>query len=265
MKNLYFFDVDGTLIDYGRGITDISEGLKAALKEIHLKGDSYFVCTGRAHGTLPDCIREMGADGYSLCAGSFVTVGERVLRNVYFRPETLLHIMERFEKYEVMVMLEAGTDLYSNVMDFPEGERFLSLWGIKEENIKPIPSEAGKLKVNKLSVTFRTREESEIMADFPEKGITVLPQPAENSFDLTLTGCTKKDGIKAIVEYYGLKDGVKVYAFGDNYNDLEMIEYADVGVAMGNAVSELKDRAGFIAPSVEEDGVFEALKELGAV
>ena len=44
-------------------------------------------------------------------------------------------------------------------------------------------------------------------------------------------------------------------AFGDNYNDIEMIEYAGVGVAMGNAEEDVKKKADYVSLSNNEDGV----------
>ena len=53
------------------------------------------------------------------------------------------------------------------------------------------------------------------------------------------------------------------YAFGDGLNDLQMIEFAGTGVAMGNAVPELKKIADFITKPVDEDGIQYAVEALG--
>jgi len=47
----------------------------------------------------------------------------------------------------------------------------------------------------------------------------------------------------------------KILAFGDDYNDLEMLEKADIGVAMGNAEEQIKAVADFVTLSNEEDVV----------
>jgi hydroxymethylpyrimidine pyrophosphatase-like HAD family hydrolase len=49
-------------------------------------------------------------------------------------------------------------------------------------------------------------------------------------------------------------------AIGDNYNDLEMLIYAGIGVAMGDAPDGVSDRADWVAPSVEADGVAVAIE-----
>lgn len=55
----------------------------------------------------------------------------------------------------------------------------------------------------------------------------------------------------------------RTYAFGDAASDRAMIEFCDVGVAMGNTPEELKAIADHVAPSVTEDGLAEAFKCLG--
>ena len=52
-----------------------------------------------------------------------------------------------------------------------------------------------------------------------------------------------------------------VIAFGDNYNDIEMIEFAGVGVAMENGEEELKKSADYIALNNNDDGVGKFLKD----
>ena len=52
-------------------------------------------------------------------------------------------------------------------------------------------------------------------------------------------------------------------AFGDNVNDVEMLEFAGLGVAMGNATPDARAVAGRIAPSNDEDGIAAVLEDLG--
>jgi len=48
---------------------------------------------------------------------------------------------------------------------------------------------------------------------------------------------------------------------GDGYNDLAMMEYAGLGVAMGNAIDEVKERADFVTKSNDEDGIVHVIEK----
>lgn len=57
----------------------------------------------------------------------------------------------------------------------------------------------------------------------------------------------------------------KVMAFGDSFNDLEMLSTVGFGVAMGNGEEAAKVAAQFVCPSVDEDGVLRGLQDLGVI
>ena len=72
---------------------------------------------------------------------------------------------------------------------------------------------------------------------------------------------SKARGIQAALSALGLTMA-DAMAFGDELNDLEMIQAVGFGVAMGNGVAELKAVANYVAPCVDEDGIYRALMDL---
>ena len=70
--------------------------------------------------------------------------------------------------------------------------------------------------------------------------------------------------MKAILEHYGYTKE-ECMAFGDGGNDKTMLEYAGIGVAMGNAVDEVKEIADYITLSANDDGVYAALKHFDLI
>ena len=77
--------------------------------------------------------------------------------------------------------------------------------------------------------------------------------------EITDGSVNKGVALAALAEHYGI-DQSEVMAIGDSLNDLEMINYAGLGVAMGNARPEIQARADIITASNEEDGVAEAIE-----
>ena len=70
-----------------------------------------------------------------------------------------------------------------------------------------------------------------------------------------------------LVQYLD-ENGLKreeIMAFGDGENDIDMLKFAGIGVAMGNASDEVKAAADYVTDSVDADGIAKALKHFGLI
>jgi Cof subfamily protein (haloacid dehalogenase superfamily) len=81
---------------------------------------------------------------------------------------------------------------------------------------------------------------------------------SDNYLEVIPAGISKWSGIRVSHSMLGLRNR-KIYTVGDHYNDLEMIEHADVGMAMGNAVSEVKRVADIIVGQVEDHAILDVV------
>lgn len=72
--------------------------------------------------------------------------------------------------------------------------------------------------------------------------------------------CSKALGLKILGDYLGIKRE-EIISIGDAANDMEMIDYAGLGIAMGNAIEDIKNKADYITRSNEEDGVSHAIRK----
>ncbi|WP_106498584.1 Cof-type HAD-IIB family hydrolase [Lentibacillus sp. Marseille-P4043] len=75
-----------------------------------------------------------------------------------------------------------------------------------------------------------------------------------NIIEIVKKGMNKAIGLQKVANYYNIPQD-QIIAFGDEDNDFEMIEYAGVGVAMGNAIDELKSLANHVTDTNEQDGI----------
>lgn len=71
---------------------------------------------------------------------------------------------------------------------------------------------------------------------------------------------TKGSAVRFLEDYFGVQTN-EVIAFGDNFNDLDMLEHAGLGVAMGNAPNEIKQAANVVTVTNNEDGLALILEE----
>lgn len=87
-----------------------------------------------------------------------------------------------------------------------------------------------------------------------------LTKSVATFFEATNPLANKGTGVCYLAELLGIS-AANVMTIGDNFNDVEMLEYAGIGVAMGNAPAEVKAVAQWVAPSVEQDGAAAAIEE----
>lgn len=67
-----------------------------------------------------------------------------------------------------------------------------------------------------------------------------------------------------MLQHYGIKKE-ETMAFGDGENDIDMLEYCQIGIAMGNAHEGLKKVANYITEDIDNNGVELALKHFGLI
>ncbi|MEI6427336.1 MAG: Cof-type HAD-IIB family hydrolase [Pseudanabaena sp. ELA607] len=92
-------------------------------------------------------------------------------------------------------------------------------------------------------------------------GQLYLTKSVATFFEATNPLANKGTAVKHLAENILGLTSDQVLTIGDNFNDLEMIEYAGIGVVMGNGPTELKTKADWVAPSVEADGAAVALEK----
>ncbi|KAA1042578.1 HAD family phosphatase [Macrococcus equipercicus] len=98
---------------------------------------------------------------------------------------------------------------------------------------------------------------SEIYAESIEHRRWGAPYPV---IEIVKKGINKAVGVKYVAEYFGISRE-NIIAFGDEDNDNEMIEYAGMGLAMGNAIQPLKELADQVIGTNNEDGIGKFLNQ----
>lgn len=141
---------------------------------------------------------------------------------------------------------------------------------IHEETVVETTSREGSLyslpataMVNKILCMcdpgYMPQSETLLRKYFPELSIA---RSSDSLLEIMADGVNKAEAVKYLCELRKIPLSNTI-AFGDNYNDLEMLEAAGRGVLMGNAPSDLQKHFSFVTKSNDQDGIFQALKEFG--
>ncbi|MDR1705219.1 MAG: HAD hydrolase family protein, partial [Clostridiales bacterium] len=119
---------------------------------------------------------------------------------------------------------------------------------------KPVPE-----SVRKISAECGDRAAvMAVMRDYPE--LRLYPNRGEDWYQITHVSVSKYSGIAYLTGITGI-DTKDVIAFGDDFNDIEMLENCGAGVAMENADTAVKQAARFVCGSNEDDGLARFLDE----
>ncbi len=92
-----------------------------------------------------------------------------------------------------------------------------------------------------------------------DTGLANISQSLKGNMEVMNKGISKGNAIKILCEIYGI-DKSEVIAIGDNENDISMIEYAGLGVAVGNAAESVKEKADYITGDYLDDGVAQVIE-----
>lgn len=272
MGKLIFLDIDGTLCG-----SDGTVPIKAqeAIRTARKKGHQVFLCSGRSRGEIPDCIMQVGFDGLVGGAGACVEYHEEILFHRTLTKEAVAKIADYLEKYQVLYVLETNGDMFIPEYAIDDiKERFIREMSWKPEIMQDFLSRSQTFSdyrtvedVNKITYFDAARPKSEIMELFGDEFTIVtnsLKDIGTNSAEISEKGINKAEGIKIIMEklHASTED---VIAVGDGTNDMEMLQMAGCGVAMGNALPGLKEVADMVTGDVDEDGMYQCFAKLNLI
>lgn len=267
-------DIDGTLLNTGK---IIAEKTKQALIAAQEKGIKVILASGRPTTGMLELAEQLEMTKYEgfLVSYNGARVTDCLTKGVLFNQamsiETGQAILEHLKKFDVIAMIDKEdylyvNDVYSGMLDLPDGAF----------NIIEYEARGGNFKLSEI-------DDLAAFATFPINKILIAAQPeylqkiapalhapfgkivtaafsAPFYFEFTDKGIDKAKALNTVFPEMGIHSE-NIIAFGDGHNDRSIIEYAGIGVAMGNAVDALKEIADDVTLSCDEDGIAAGLEK----
>lgn len=260
---LVALDVDGTILHHDGHLSD---RVRRSVRDLAESGAYVMIATGRSViATLP-VLHDLGLveDGtYAVCSNGAVTIvldsstpqGYRLHEVVTFDPGPAVATLRAVLPNAIIAVEEVGVGFKVSKL-FPEPELTGEQRVVSEEELVAHPA---------TRVTFRDANGSS--ADFEEAveniGLHGVNYAVGFSawLDVAPEGVSKASALEQVRRLVGVEP-MDTVAVGDQRNDLEMLRWAALGVAMGQAPQEVVDAADETTGTVEEDGLAQLLEDV---
>ena len=256
-----FFDIDETIYSYTVGIP---EPTREAIRLLRANGHHPVICTGRTQVMIFQEILDMGFDGIIAGAGSLVSWRGKELSRRIMPREVSEELIRTLKGEGFSIFAEGHDDFYYD----PEmiDDCLYPIFDIYHvhipEHFKPLDF-TSDMKISKVSAAY-TRYSNRDSAVEKIKDEFNWVDHYGALFETIPKHISKGTGIRFLMDYLG--EGLEeTYAFGDSFNDLEMLQTVKHGVVMGNAKESFKKLIPLKTEGMNEGGIYNALKRFGLI
>lgn len=258
MSKLIVFDLDGTLLDSQSIISKVSKDYLISIQE---SGVMLSICTGRASVASKKFAKELNINGPIITDGGAMICD--IKDQIYYYSPIKMVKAERIIKYchekNIKCSMFFRNNIYTNSLNsitYYVHETFDHITPTFFKNLEKVLIEE-PLRIAIISDSNINSLYLELNKQFHSDYYVV--KSTDNIIDIFEKNTSKGKTINVLIKSLGL-DNKDVIAFGDSYNDIDMIENCGIGVAMGNAKIDLKSKADFITLSNDENGIVYFLK-----
>lgn len=263
---LLVLDIDGTIA--GRS-NDVREPVKQAIRKVQAKGIQVAIATGRMYCSALRFHQDVGATLPILAyQGAWIQdpATQTIHQHLPVSSTTAEQLLDYFEGDELRSLL--SVHFYINDQLYVrEVTRETEIYS-QRANIEPIP--VGDLRnvltsqpTKVLALSDDTAIIENLLGSLRQRYTPAelyLTKSVATFFEATNPRANKGIAVRYLAEEMLGLEAKNVMTIGDNFNDVEMIEYAGLGVAMGDAPADVQAIAQWVAPSVEQDGAATAIE-----
>ena len=251
-----FFDIDGTLLSHDT--RSVPESARAAMHRLREQGILCVAATGRQiceMGKLPSA--DLPFDGYVTLNGQMVLDGnENILYAIPITGPAKEYLVKGFMEKRFPASFVEQDRMYVNYVDD-------LVRAVHDRICTAVPEELPWTGADIYQVCVYMLDKDKYLLD-PIADECVMSRWHFGGYDVVAKGGGKVNGIEQYLALQGI-GREEIIAFGDGENDVDMLRFAGIGVAMGNGVAEAKAAADYVTTDIDDDGIANALKHFGLI
>ncbi|HVU84624.1 MAG TPA: Cof-type HAD-IIB family hydrolase, partial [Puia sp.] len=246
----------------------VSEPTKEMIRHLTSQGIPVILVSARPLNAILPTFRSIGIpEHYPLVSlnGSYIVEREQPVFDARIDLATAVAVSEKVRPFKATIAYYLQRQWFAEWKD---------TWTDHEQRIMDIELEVAPLADLVKDWSHRGIAPNKMMVMSEAAGINEIQRHLKSVYNGTLNIYPSKPTYLEVMDPRGSKsnavswligrmniDRSEVIAMGDNYNDREMIEFAGMGVAMGNAPDEIKAVADFVTDTNNNDGVRKALEK----
>lgn len=266
-------DMDGTLLGPRKRI---SKKNKSAIKMAHDKGIEIVVTTGRIYNNAAYFSNLLGVKSPVIAANGAIVLDEKnneVIYQSHILTEDCIKLLDILDTHRTFYQFYTDDTIYCNNWVTKISTRVFMTKQTSFEHLKvnyiniqgkkawvDLFKSKRKEIVKCVIVSPNKRKINEIRSEISKLSNIIVFGAGEHSLEVNYKTVSKGNAVRILGEKYNIKKE-EIICIGDNENDISMIEYAGVGIAMGNAIQEVKEKADYITDSNGRDGVAKAINK----
>ena len=258
---LAIFDIDDTLIK--RGKIYIEDSALKGINKLKEKGIEILIATGRAYYFIQDDVHHSIKPNYYVTTNGASVYDDN--KNIIFKIPMVIEEVQALVTFAKENQLGVALKMYDNMPVYHDLNIFKTVYmqGSQKQHILEDFTDKDEVELAPLGV-FMMGDEDLIESSRSLSPNGFYAKAYQNAYDIYSKDAGKIKGIEFVLDLLKIS-WHQVIAFGDAANDMEMIQKAHIGVAMGNSTSSLKEKADYTTSDIEDDGIYRALKHFNLI
>lgn len=261
---LIAIDLDGTLLNSNHEMTERTE---AVLKTALSKGIKVIIATGKTFLSSRHIVKRLGTNTPGIYNQGTITFhsdgtvhSQQVIDKV-----TARQVITYAEDRGYIIGIYSGTRILVRKLTARMEELTTHYHEPKPEAVGPLQNILDTTPVNKIIIFYphdprRVQALRWQLSMQIDSSVRLLSAGIPDELELLPAGASKGTALKVLLKEMGIPAS-QVMALGDGENDVEMLELAGIGIAMGNASDHVKAIANVTTKTNDEDGVAEAVEK----
>lgn len=256
-----FFDIDGTLINVPHGLMKPTQATIHALNEFKKMGNKIVIATARKEA--PQSVQEIDFDGYICSDGHYICFDNEILIDELFNEQQITKQLQVYQKHHGRSLFSGHNSQWCAYLDDPLIIKHREMFSGTTQRPTDVQENFKAHDIHAISccVLFETVDDLWAAYHELENEFTMVPyDKGLIRMDVYCQGFTKGTACEYLYKKLNI-DFKNTYAFGDGVNDMQMLKLVYHGIAMGNAVEELKSMALEVTDTVDNDGIAQFFKK----